>query len=57
MRKRRKYVIGYDDDWNCVRGTLDSKALTLAEAKKRKSEMCVPSETVIYELVPVKKKK
>lgn len=57
MRKRRRFMVGYDHDRNPIWGTTDLKALTLAEAKRRKPEMYIPSKAVIYELVPVKPKK
>lgn len=61
MRKRRKFVVGYDNESNCVYGEewLDCckeghcTPVILTKARELKRALNIPKAAVIYELVPL----
>ena len=59
MRKKKKYVVGYDNDWQCVYGKENDhfvSPVTLNQSKRILKTLYSP-KAVIYELVPIKAKK
>lgn len=64
MRKKKKYLVGYDDDYQCVYGKAGSKKLkdvsftdpmTISDARKKLKHL-EGGDAVIYKLVRLSKR-